>query len=246
MALISTDQKLLRKNVSVQTKSLMLKDYLRDDLRSCSSSGFKSFPRRQCCTTLRFLLEIDLKSTKNSRRPHRQSHNTKPKRLLQRSPYKTISALRRASEALLHAFKQLPFPSVKSPSSSTQQRRERTLVPRNLSLKLLKRNFWREAGRERDEQTIKPWKMFPGYLKEEQQPSDQNTRQCPTTSITSTSSSSSESNSWAESDFSTVDILQSSSSVENDTVESKNDISSSVNEDSTTITNSEENAKVLI
>lgn len=28
---------------------LLLKDYLRDDLSSCSSSGFRSLPRRQCC-----------------------------------------------------------------------------------------------------------------------------------------------------------------------------------------------------
>ncbi|RDY00621.1 hypothetical protein CR513_16175, partial [Mucuna pruriens] len=28
---------------------LLLKDYLRDDLSSCSSNGFRSLPRRQCC-----------------------------------------------------------------------------------------------------------------------------------------------------------------------------------------------------
>ncbi|KAG6411160.1 hypothetical protein SASPL_129235 [Salvia splendens] len=33
---------------------LLLKDHLLEDMSSCSSNGFKSFPRRQCCTTLRF------------------------------------------------------------------------------------------------------------------------------------------------------------------------------------------------
>ncbi|GLT54969.1 hypothetical protein SLA2020_281270 [Shorea laevis] len=59
----SDDQTLIRKPVMIQRRRLMLKDYLRDDfLSSCSSNGFKSFPRRQCCTTVRFLLELDLKA----------------------------------------------------------------------------------------------------------------------------------------------------------------------------------------
>ncbi|XP_042051126.1 uncharacterized protein LOC121796344 [Salvia splendens] len=33
---------------------LLLKDHLLQDMSSCSSNGFKSFPRRQCCTTVRF------------------------------------------------------------------------------------------------------------------------------------------------------------------------------------------------
>ncbi|KAG6428695.1 hypothetical protein SASPL_112949 [Salvia splendens] len=33
---------------------LLLKDRLLEDMSSCSSNGFKSFPRRQCCTTVRF------------------------------------------------------------------------------------------------------------------------------------------------------------------------------------------------
>ncbi|KAG6384025.1 hypothetical protein SASPL_156177 [Salvia splendens] len=34
---------------------LLLKDHLLDDMSSCSSNGFKSFPRRQCCTAVRLL-----------------------------------------------------------------------------------------------------------------------------------------------------------------------------------------------
>ncbi|XP_047947478.1 uncharacterized protein LOC125193677 [Salvia hispanica] len=33
---------------------LLLKDHLLEDMSSCSSNGFKSFPRRQCCTAVGF------------------------------------------------------------------------------------------------------------------------------------------------------------------------------------------------
>ncbi|KAK7308999.1 hypothetical protein RJT34_05391 [Clitoria ternatea] len=36
-------------NDSKNLTLLLLKDYLRDDLSSCSSSGFRTLSRRQCC-----------------------------------------------------------------------------------------------------------------------------------------------------------------------------------------------------
>lgn len=248
----------LVKTLSMERRPLMLKDYLKDDLSSCSSSGFKSFPRRQCCTTIRFLLEIDLKT--------KDYNNTK--QLLQRSrskaaASKTISVLQRASGALLSAVKLIPFPSVKSPSSSVQQTqnrrsKKRLAPPTSLSRKLLKRSFWRKANEK--EGTIKRCKIFREYLKEQHQPSDQITTSLTHKTVsTSTSSSKSESNnSWAESHF-TADVLPSSSgnsesSSENDAVEIKklpssdkkpvgsNTVGASAGEDSTS--NSDENRKV--
>lgn len=219
MALVS-DHK-LRKSFSTERRPLMLKDYLRDDLSSCSSNGFKPFPRRQCCTTVRFLLEVDLK-TKHS---HSHKHNTEPS-LLQRSRSKatstTISALHRASEVLRNAVKKLPFPSVKSPSPSAQHRPRKGLLPRSFSRKLLKRSFWRKVA-DKEEHTIKQWKLFREFLEEKHEPSDQNSHQ-----FSTSTSSKSNTNSWTESDFA-ADILRSSSgnseiSSVNDGVESKKDV----------------------
>lgn len=249
----------LVKTLSMERKPLMLKDYLKDDLSSCSSSGFKSFPRRQCCTTVRFLLEIDLKA--------KDYNNTK--QLLQRSrskvaASKTISVLQRASGALRNAVKLILFPSAKSPSSSVQQTQSQRskkglALPRSLSRKLLKRSFWRKANEK--EGTIKRCKIFREYLEEQHQPSDQiTTSLTPERASTCTTSSKSESNnSWAENDF-TADVLYSSSgnsesSSENDSVEIKkflqspdkkpvggNTVGVPVGEDSDT--SSEENRKV--
>lgn len=220
----------LVKTLSMERKPLMLKDYLKDDLSSCSSSGFKSFPRRQCCTTVRFLLEIDLKA--------KDYNNTK--QLLQRSrskvaASKTISVLQRASGALRNAVKLILFPSAKSPSSSVQQTQSQRskkglALPRSLSRKLLKRSFWRKANEK--EGTIKRCKVFREYLEEQHQPSDQiTTSLTPERASTCTTSSKSESNnSWAENDF-TADVLYSSSgnsesSSENDSVEIKKNLPS--------------------
>ncbi|KAI9174129.1 hypothetical protein LWI28_012404 [Acer negundo] len=152
----------LRKTFSIETRPiLMLKDYLRDDQSSCSSNGFKSLPRRQCCNTVRFVLDIDLKN-----RDSNKYNNTK--RLLHRSRSKAtasttmaMSALQRASEAVLKAVKLLQFPSV-------QRRAKKALLPRSFSRKLLKKSFWtRKADHDKEEEhvhsKIKPLKLFVLY-----------------------------------------------------------------------------------
>ncbi|XWS38422.1 hypothetical protein CRYUN_Cryun19dG0130000 [Craigia yunnanensis] len=208
----------------------MLKDYLRDDLSSCSSSGFKSFPRRQCCTTVRFLLEADLKKSKD--------YSSTGKRLVKRSlsnpASTTISALQRASAVVLNAVKLLPFPSIKSSSLSLQSNSSRKEhLPRSFSRKLFKRSYWRKTDKEDGE--IKHWRLFREFLEEKDQPSDQNTNtNVNTTDISSTTittsrvSTTTSSNSWAESEF-TANILQSprgnsESSSGNDTVEDKTNL----------------------
>ena len=205
----------------------MLKDYLRDDfLGSCSSNGFKSFPRRQCCTTVRYLLEFDLiakcSPTTGAKR-HRLLRRTRSKAVAST----TISALHRASQAVINAVKkQLPFhESVKSPSPSPPARNGplKGLLPRSLSRKLFSRkSFWRKA--ENKESDIGRCKLCREIPNERDKPSDQAGHH----SRASTSTSS-HSDSWAESEFFNSEILRSSSgysvsSSENDVVEGKTDL----------------------
>ncbi|KAK7389227.1 hypothetical protein VNO78_24063 [Psophocarpus tetragonolobus] len=105
-------------------RSVLLKDYLREDLSSCSSNGFKSLPRRGCCTTVGFLVEKDLK--------------------LKRKRRKSLSiwVLQRASGAVIKAIKALPV-SAKSDK-----------VSRSLLRKLLSRRFWRKGAREEGSKVV--------------------------------------------------------------------------------------------
>lgn len=189
------DQKLRK----IERSPLMLKDYLLDDLSSCSSNGFKSFPRKQCCTTVRFLLEIDLKTREASKTSKRRS---------------------KAASTLQALLKLLPFTSSVKSLSPSPSAKKPLLSKSSFSKKLfLKRSFWRKGRSYEIEDaecvietnSIKPLKMFADFL---YQPSDQNK-----TPIWSSKSNSN--NSWAESDF-TQTTLQSYSV--NDTVEAtKND-----------------------
>ncbi|GMI76306.1 TON1 Recruiting Motif 11 [Hibiscus trionum] len=242
MALISipTDHIKLRKMISLEKKPkpLMLKDYLlRDDLSSCSSNGFKSFPRQHCCTTVRFLLEAELKKSKdNYSTTTKRRSRSKPGAATTTTTTTTISALQRASEAVLNAVKLLPFPSIKSTSPPLR----RNSFTRSFSRKLFKRSFWRKADKENDGGgEIRRCKLFREFLEEKNQPSDQNTSTTvvvttadtsATTMIASSSrvSSNTSSNTWSESEF-TADVLQSwsgnsESSSENDTVEGETNL----------------------
>ncbi|KAJ9549847.1 hypothetical protein OSB04_022390 [Centaurea solstitialis] len=92
-------------------KSVLLKDYLLDDLSSCSSNGFRSYPRRRCFTTVRYLIEIDL--NKHMKLPPTQKHKSKPKekekvksKPKSKSKSRSMSVLQRASSAVVNVFKQ--------------------------------------------------------------------------------------------------------------------------------------------
>ncbi|KAB5573626.1 hypothetical protein DKX38_000820 [Salix brachista] len=199
-----------------RSKPLTLKDYLLDDLSSCSSSDFKSFPRHRCCTTIRFLLEIDLKT---KQQPPRQLF----KRSKSRAASSAISALQKASVAVINAVKLLPFPSpnsiVKSQPPSTTRK---GLLPRSLSRKLFKKSFWRKAadhhGQCKESNGIGGWRLFREFLEEQDKLSDQ------TTSSVSTSSSSN-SNVWTTESEHTVDSGNSTSnSIRNDAVCHRKDL----------------------
>lgn len=117
-------------------KPLLLKDYLLDDLSSCSSSGFRSYPRRQCCITVRFLLEIDLKNKPPKyiqKPPHNHKRPSKPPSSSPSSPFQ------RASTAVINAVKS---------SSSLSNKLKLTLLPRTLSRKLFRRSFWKRPCRK--------------------------------------------------------------------------------------------------
>ncbi|KAE8728038.1 hypothetical protein F3Y22_tig00004797pilonHSYRG00167 [Hibiscus syriacus] len=135
--LISIPSGHIKKTTSFEKKPLVLKDYLlRDDLSSCSSNGFKSFPRQQCCTTVRFLLEAELKKSEVI-----YSATTKPSTT-------TVSAVQRASHAVLKAVKLLPFPSIKSSSSSLKRNSSRkTHFTRRVSSNASS-NSWAETETE--------------------------------------------------------------------------------------------------
>lgn len=232
------DDKKVRKSVVIQRMPLMmLKDYLRDDLSSCSSNGFKSFPRLQCCssTTVRFLLELDLdlklrdhssttKITAKQRlfrlrsRSLRSKLTATPPASTTTTTTTTISAFQRASEAVINAVKkQLPFHSVNSQSSI--KTRKGHLLSRSLSRKLFRRSFWNWKRADKEEEEKGRWRLFSEFLNEKDEPSD----------IAATTTTSSKS--WEESEF-TAEILRSSSgnsnsesvSTSNDVVQGKNDL----------------------
>lgn len=143
-------------------KTLLLKDYLLDDFSSCSSNGFKSFPRRQCCTsTVRFLIEMDLKNKQHAKK-HLNFNKTTPRLL--RNPSKSALA---AFQSVIAAVKRLPFGSASSPE---KKQPKKSILPRNLSKRILKKSsFWKRKSNQKE---IERWKSFDELLKEDSEPLD--------------------------------------------------------------------------
>ncbi|KAG4930327.1 hypothetical protein AAZX31_17G127900 [Glycine max] len=117
--------------ITTSKRSVLLKDYLRDDLSSCSSNGFKSLTRQQCCTTVGFFMEKDLQL-------QRKRRNTFTPRSTTSSSSSTILALQRASGAIINAIKSLPL---------SQKSGVAGVLSRSFSRKVLSRRFfWRKAA----------------------------------------------------------------------------------------------------
>ncbi|KAG6579477.1 hypothetical protein SDJN03_23925, partial [Cucurbita argyrosperma subsp. sororia] len=177
--------------------SFMLKDYLLDDFSSCSSNGFRSFPRRQCCaTTVRFLLEIDLK-VKDSALTKRFLPRTASRKIA----LSTISTLQRASDAVVRAFKKFPLPSYPKPFCS-----------RSFSRKVILRTFWKKQ--DFVDVNTRRCKSFQEFLDEKEPPlSRSDSAVCTAVTVVGRNSISSCSNSisWTESEF-TSEMIPSSSS----------------------------------
>ncbi|CAN0841496.1 hypothetical protein LINGRAHAP2_LOCUS3312 [Linum grandiflorum] len=135
---MASSSSLTRKPLLKETKCgpLLLRDFLMEDFSSCSSNGFKSFPRRrQCCpTTPRLTLPpIDRRSkSKSKSKPnHRSNSSTK--------------IFRKASKAVIRAVKSLPLRSSGAVGAGGGSRKKQlNLLPRSLSRKLLMKSlFWR-------------------------------------------------------------------------------------------------------
>lgn len=203
----SSDQKIRIKSLksdNLRRPITLLKDFMLDDFSSCSSNGFKSFPRKaHCCSASvpLFLLDGDLKGrASSSSKRHRLSRNPS------KAASATFSALHRASLKVLHKF--LPYrPAVKSSSAGSAHRGAyRGILPRTLSRKLSKTWFWKKTAAaavgvaESDDSVTGRWKMFREFL-EEKDPPPPSDKISHRSSMSVTSSSSGRNSSWDSSDF---------------------------------------------
>ncbi|PIN19910.1 hypothetical protein CDL12_07402 [Handroanthus impetiginosus] len=179
-------------------KPLLLKDYLLDDMSSCSSNGFKSFPRRKCCTSVPFLHEFDLK-TKQKKYSNFNKTPRKP----------SLSAF----QIVMTALKRLPFSAAKLPEKKNVRN---SFLPRSFSKKILKRSgFWK---RKPDQKEIGQSKCFDKLIKEDSGPPDR--------SYSSITANRRKSNRWS-SDLTVLEEcsnLNSSSEVNLNLPEERNDV----------------------
>ncbi|KAL3619337.1 hypothetical protein CASFOL_036907 [Castilleja foliolosa] len=163
------ESRLIKPNV------LLLKDYLLDDMSSCSSNGFKSFPRRQCCTsTVRFLIEIDHKNKQRQQQSNNYNNNKnnclnfyKPEAIPKLSRSKSaLSAL----QSVISVVKRLPVAAAISLEDKIHLKKKSMFLPRSLSVKILRKSgFW---NRKSSHKEIGRWKSFDQLLKEDREPSD--------------------------------------------------------------------------
>ncbi|KAL1201639.1 hypothetical protein V5N11_006183 [Cardamine amara subsp. amara] len=141
-------------------KPLSLRDYLLDDLSSCSSNGFKSFPRHQSSSTVRRLFNAEIKRSGLFHHSRRLTCGL------------TLThAVHKASTALLSAFKFLPLPSsVKSPSIGLFSTRNFWMKPSRRKLNVDGEN---ERKMKDSKQKIQRLRSFGDFLLESQdQPMD--------------------------------------------------------------------------
>uniref|UniRef100_A0A7C9FLJ7 Uncharacterized protein n=2 Tax=Opuntia streptacantha TaxID=393608 RepID=A0A7C9FLJ7_OPUST len=215
---VAGEDKSRRLSFRAEKKPWLLQDYLRDDANSCSSNGFRSFPRRECCAAVKSI--IDKEFIQNA------GISGSSKRLTRS---RTISsALHKASMAVINAVKFLPFKSAAGSSSAKGDAKR--LLPRSFSKKLFKRSFcWKKSGGERkavkkaddDEcDEIERWIKSGVVTSEKYQPLDLSNKTAVTnasSTTTRTSNSDGKSDSWSDITF-TSDYLTYTSS-ENDIVD---------------------------
>ncbi|XP_019434176.1 PREDICTED: uncharacterized protein LOC109340868 [Lupinus angustifolius] len=199
----SSYDKTLRDHFGIQTtkhlsrKSSLLKDYLIDDLSSCSSNGFNSFPRQQyCCTTIG-----QRKKTINTTLPPKSNSTS--------SSSSKISALYRASEAVISTFKSFPL----SQKNGAKAKKSATsFLSRSFSRKVLfsSRRFWKKGTKEKGivkygSSSTRRWmRYFRELVMEEgdKTTSNEDITFIVNVSATTNFSGSGSNKSWAESEFS--------------------------------------------
>ncbi|KAJ9188392.1 hypothetical protein P3X46_003752 [Hevea brasiliensis] len=178
----------LTKHFPLEHRPRMLKDFLTDDSNSCSSTSFKSFPKKPSDSRIRTLIQNDL-------------NDSKLLTCRSRAASTTISAF----QAMINAVKNIHLTAIKSPS----------ILPRSLSRRPSRstRSTCREIKTENENKqtqikitvTIKDimqWKSFRDLEEEKSPPFDlsSSSHHC-TTATTPCSSCSSNGSSWCDSDF---------------------------------------------
>ncbi|KAI3925722.1 hypothetical protein MKX01_003281 [Papaver californicum] len=151
-----------KKKPVMERRIVLLKDFLKEEMSSCSSNGFKSFPRKTCCTySIRHLVEMDLKSrdlTKNPSFP--KNHHLLRNKSTTTST--TVSALQKASVAVINVVKYLTFSSSSSSSSklsslsssSSSSTKQGNSLSRSVSKKLKSKSFWRKSNSEKNNREV--------------------------------------------------------------------------------------------
>ncbi|KAI3836320.1 hypothetical protein MKW92_035775 [Papaver armeniacum] len=155
-----------KKKPVMERRIVLLKDFLKEEMSSCSSNGFKSFPRKTCCTySIRHLVEMDLKSrdlTKNPSFPKNHHLLRNKSSSTSTTASTTISALQKASVAVINVVKYLTFSSSSSSSSklsslsssSSSSRKQGNSLSRSLSKKLKSKSFWRKNNGEKNSRKV--------------------------------------------------------------------------------------------
>ncbi|KAI3872581.1 hypothetical protein MKX03_022797 [Papaver bracteatum] len=155
-----------KKKPVMERRIVLLKDFLKEEMSSCSSNGFKSFPRKTCCTySIRHLVEMDLKSrdlTKNPSFPKNHHLLGNKSSSTSTTASSTISALQKASVAVINVVKYLTFSSSSSSSSklsslsssSSSSRKQGNSLSRSVSKKLKSRSFWRKNNSEKNNRKV--------------------------------------------------------------------------------------------
>ncbi|KAL0310245.1 UNVERIFIED_CONTAM: hypothetical protein Scaly_2947400 [Sesamum calycinum] len=214
-------------------KPSLLKDYLLDDMSSCSSNGFKSFPRRQCCgSTVRFLIEIDLKSKQQQK--HQKKYLNYFKKNHSPSPLKNPSRSALAAfRTVITAVKRLPFGSGSSPE---KKKPTRSILPRNLSKKILKKtSFWKRKPNQKE---IQRWKSFDELLKEDSGPLDTSNCSSMNTTDSKRRSASDDLSSYCWSGNSSSEVNSNLPKEQNDAVEVEVEVAVEVSKDGDVSTDS--------
>ncbi|KAJ0559117.1 hypothetical protein HanHA300_Chr06g0196821 [Helianthus annuus] len=127
--------------------SILLKDYLVDDLSSCSSNGFRSYPRQPCCTKVRYLIEIDLSIKLPPSRKQFLKVNSKPKQKPKHnsnsnpncSKSKMNLRFHKASKAVVNVFKKFHFSGSGSGSSNRTKPKPKPKPKHNFL------HFWKQT-----------------------------------------------------------------------------------------------------
>ncbi|KAJ6972230.1 hypothetical protein D5086_025850 [Populus alba] len=188
-----------RNHVSTEHRPKLLKDFLiDDDSNSCCSSGFRSFSRKPCDSTMKTLIEIDLR---NPKRIANSGNKIASYKLLRSRSKAAASTTISAFQAVINAVKNIHFTAVKPPS----------ILPRSLSRKLSKKKSQNKENEVKITVTVKDiirWRSFRDMVEEKSLPSDlpSSPYHCITTTTGSTSTTPRSGSSWCDSDF-TSDYL---------------------------------------